>query len=85
MENKTLSALDNARKTIFENLKKCDFHIQGCLQLEDGCHLKLDGTMITMWARSLVRNFFLNLLIYLFLKSILIINYLLGRTNARSK
>lgn len=32
--------------------KKCDFHVQGCLQLDDGRHLKLSSEMINLWARS---------------------------------
>jgi hypothetical protein len=31
--------------------KKCDFHVQGCLQLDDG-RLKLSSEMINLWARS---------------------------------
>ncbi|PKY30521.1 hypothetical protein RhiirB3_447644 [Rhizophagus irregularis] len=53
-DNTTISALENAKRKIYENAKKCDFHIQGCLQSEDGRHLKLSGEMITMWARSMV-------------------------------
>jgi hypothetical protein len=43
-----------AKKAIYQNLKKCSFHIQGCLIAEDGRHLKLDSESIILWARAMV-------------------------------
>ncbi len=63
-ESESLSALNIAKKAIYNNLKECPFHIQGCLIAEDGRHLKLDGELITIWARAIVRFIFI-LLTYL--------------------
>jgi hypothetical protein len=46
--------LNAAKKSIFDNLEKCDLHIQGCLKDDNGRHLKLDSEMITLWARAMV-------------------------------
>ena len=43
-----------AKKAIYQNIKECPFHIQGCLIAEDGRHLKLDSESITLWARAMV-------------------------------
>jgi hypothetical protein len=55
-EDETESALNAAKKAIYRNLKKCPFHIQGCLIAEDGRHLKLDSESITLWARAMVNK-----------------------------
>ena len=41
---------------IYKDLPKCEHHIQGCLISDDGRHLKLDGDLITLWARAIVRT-----------------------------
>ena len=49
------SILDMTKLEIYKDLPKCEHHIQGCLIAEDGCHLKLNNDMVTIWARSMVR------------------------------
>lgn len=51
MESDTLV---QTKEKIYRNLKQCCFHIQGCLITDDGRHLKLNGEMVTMWARAIV-------------------------------
>lgn len=58
-------ALIQVKEKIYGNLKRCDFHIQGCLMEDDGRHLNLTGEMVTMWARAIVR---INCIIALFPK-----------------
>ncbi|CAB5359075.1 unnamed protein product [Rhizophagus irregularis] len=48
------SPLHAIKLEIFENLPKCEYHVQGCLISEDGCHLKLNNDMITIWARAVI-------------------------------
>ena len=43
-----------AKKAIYENLKECSIHVQGCLIADNGRHLKLDSESITLWARAMV-------------------------------
>ena len=50
------SLLDTTKLEIYKNLPKCEYHTQGCLIAEDGRHLKLNNEMITIWARSMVKN-----------------------------
>lgn len=50
------SALNEAKKAIYRNLKRCSFHVQGCLIAEDGRHLKLNSESITLWARAMVNK-----------------------------
>ena len=42
------SILEATKVEIYENLPKCEYHIQGCLIAEDGRHLKLNNNMITV-------------------------------------
>jgi len=65
-ENKSesLSALNIAKKAIYNNLKEYPFHIQEYLIAEDGRYLKLDSELITIWAHAIVRFIFI-LLTYL--------------------
>ncbi|PKC65037.1 hypothetical protein RhiirA1_395609 [Rhizophagus irregularis] len=48
------SPLHAIKLEIFENLPKCEYHVQGCLISEDGRHLKLNNDMITIWARAVI-------------------------------
>ncbi|CAG8497173.1 4875_t:CDS:2, partial [Cetraspora pellucida] len=53
-ESDTINTLNSIKKKIYENLPSCDIHIQGCLISGDGRHLKLDGDLITLWARAIL-------------------------------
>jgi hypothetical protein len=46
--------LNSAKQKIINSLKKCEYHIQGCLISDDGRHLALNNDMMTLWARALV-------------------------------
>src|SRR6266542_6001751 len=65
-ESETTSEINQIKERIYKNLKTCVFHTQGCLISKDGRHLKLNGEMVTMWARSIVWYYYVLLfLIYL--------------------
>ncbi|RIB14155.1 hypothetical protein C2G38_1677440 [Gigaspora rosea] len=52
-ESTTIDTINNLKKNIYENLTSCDIYIQGCLISDDGRHLKLDGDLVTLWARAI--------------------------------
>ncbi|RIB29270.1 hypothetical protein C2G38_1199168 [Gigaspora rosea] len=53
-ESDTMNTLNNIKKKLYDNLPSCDIHVQGCLISDNGKHLKLDGDLITLWARAIV-------------------------------
>ncbi|RIB06286.1 hypothetical protein C2G38_2148119 [Gigaspora rosea] len=53
-ESDTMNTLNNIKKKLYYNLPSCDIHVQGCLISDNGKHLKLDGDLITLWARAIL-------------------------------
>ncbi|RIB17767.1 hypothetical protein C2G38_2142452 [Gigaspora rosea] len=53
-ESDTMNTLNNIKKKLYDNLPSCDIHVQGCLISDNGKHLKLDGDLITLWARAIL-------------------------------
>ncbi|CAG8743486.1 44991_t:CDS:2 [Gigaspora margarita] len=49
-DSNTIATLNTIKKNIYDNLLACPIHIQGCLILKDGWHLKLDRDAISLWA-----------------------------------
>src|SRR6266540_3589377 len=75
-ESETTSEINQIKERIYKNLKTCVFHTQGCLISKDGRHLKLNGEMVTMWARSIVWYYYV-LLFLIYLR--LVINKISGK------